>query len=76
MTATTLVSSTLNNGLNKVDNYKLAQNIYQVEVNGEDGDCITFEVMADSISQASETAEQLAMDEMVDISYMNITVVG
>lgn len=52
------------------------QNIYQVEVTGEDGEFITFEVMADSVAEASAEAEHMAYAEMVDIQYINITVLG
>lgn len=50
-----------------------SQNLYQVEVNGEDGDYITFEVTADSYAEATAIAESMAMDVMVDIQYVTIT---
>jgi hypothetical protein len=78
MTATTFTSQELINGINKghKKNYMLSQNIYQVEVNGEDGDYLSFDIMADSCAEATATAEQLAMESMVDISFINVTIMG
>lgn len=50
-----------------------SNNLYQVEVNGEDGDYITFEVTADSCAEATAIAERMAMDVMVDIQYVTVT---
>ncbi len=49
-----------------------SQNIYQVEVTGEDGDYMTFEVLADTYAEATATAEQLAMEQMIDIQFINV----
>lgn len=53
-----------------------SQSIYQVEVNGEDGEIMSFEIMADSCAEATATAESLASDAMVNISYINVMVMG
>lgn len=53
-----------------------SQSIYQVEVNGEDGEIMSFEIMADSCAEATATAESLAYDAMVNISYINVMVMG
>jgi diphthamide synthase (EF-2-diphthine--ammonia ligase) len=78
MTTTSVTSRELTgNGFKKRrDNYRFSQNIYQVEVNGEDGEYQQYEIMADSSAQATEIAEQLASDSMVDISYIQITIIG
>lgn len=52
------------------------QNIYQVEVYGEDGEYISFEVMADTVTEATAEAERMAWDEMTNIQFINITVMG
>ncbi len=54
--------------------YLFSQSIYQVEVNGEDGECLTYEIMADSCAEATATAEGLASDSMVNISYITVMV--
>lgn len=51
-----------------------SQNIYQVEVNGEDGEVLTYEIMADSCAEATATAESLANDSMINISYISVFV--
>jgi len=76
MTTTTFQQQTLTaNGYKKRSRKSrlFSQNLYQVEVNGEDGDYITFEVTADSYAEATSTAERMAMEVMVDIQYINIT---
>lgn len=79
MTATTFtqVERTANGTRrNNRKSHLFNQNIYQVEAQGEDGEYITFEVMADSLSEATAEAERMAYAEMVDIQYINITVLG
>lgn len=56
--------------------YMFSQSIYQAEVNGEDGEIMSFEIMADSCAEATATAESLASDAMVNISYINVMVMG
>ncbi|KXB86060.1 hypothetical protein HMPREF3034_00008 [Prevotella sp. DNF00663] len=78
MTTTTIFSDATIKGFQKGHRKSsmFSQNVYQVEVNGEDGDYLTFEIMADSCAEATATAEQLAMDSMVDIMYINVTIMG
>ena len=79
MTATTFTQVELTANGTRRNNRKshlFSQNIYQVEAQGEDGEYITFEVMADSLSEATAEAERMAYAEMVDIQYINITVLG
>ena len=49
---------------------ELSSNLYQVVINGEDGEYIEYEIEADSHSEASAKAEMLAADAMVDIIYI------
>lgn len=51
---------------------ELSSNLYQVVINGEDGEYIEYEIEADSHSQASAKAEALAADSFVDISYIEV----
>lgn len=51
---------------------ELSSNLYQVVINGEDGDYIEYEIEADSHSEASAKAEALAADSFVDISYIEV----
>lgn len=76
MTTSTFTQQSLTANGYKKRNRKsrlFSQNLYQVEVNGEDGDYITFEVTADSCAQATAIAERMAMDTMVDIQYVTVT---
>ena len=51
---------------------ELSSNLYQVVINGEDGEYIKYEIEADSHSEASAKAEALAADSFVDISYIEV----
>lgn len=51
---------------------ELSINLYQVVINGEDGEYIEYEIEADSHSEASAKAEALAADSFVDISYIEV----
>lgn len=51
---------------------ELSSNLYQVVINGEDGEYIEYEIEADSHSEASARAEALAADSFVDISYIEV----
>lgn len=51
---------------------ELSSNLYQVVINGEDGEYIEYEIEADSHSEASAKAEALAADCFVDISYIEV----
>ena len=47
---------------------ELSSNLYQVVINGEDGEYMEYEIEAESHSEASAKAEALAADSFVDIS--------
>ena len=49
------------------------QGIYQVEAYGEDNESITFEVMADSMAEATAEAARMAMANMIDLQYVSVT---
>ena len=51
---------------------ELSSNLYQVAINGEDGEYIEYEIEAESHSEASAKAEALAADSFVDISYIEV----
>ncbi len=51
---------------------ELSSNLYQVVINGEDGEYIEYEIEAESHSEASAKAEALAADSFVDISYIEV----
>lgn len=51
---------------------ELSSNLYQVVINGEDGEYIEYEIEAGSHSEASAKAEALAADSFVDISYIEV----
>lgn len=51
---------------------ELSSNLYQVVINGEDGEYIEYEIEADSHSEASAKAETLAADSFIDISYIEV----
>ena len=51
---------------------ELSSNLYQVVINGEDGEYIEYEIEADSHSEASAKAEALAADSFLDISYIEV----
>lgn len=51
---------------------ELSSNLYQVVINGEDGEYIEYEIEADSHSEASAKAEALAADSFIDIIYIEV----
>lgn len=57
-------------------NYMFSQNIYEVTVNGEDGDYFNCEVMAETSTAACAVAEDLARDVIMDITYIEIRCMG
>lgn len=68
---TSVFTSKLNNSFNKSRSHKHA--IYQVEAYGEDNEYITFEVVANSMTEATAEAERMAMANMIDLQYVNVT---
>lgn len=53
-----------------------SQLFFQVTVYGEDNDSETFEIMADDYATASAQAQELAIDRMIDIAYIDIVCMG
>ena len=51
---------------------ELSSNLYQVVINGEEGEYIEYEIEAESHSEASAKVEALAADSFVDISYIEV----
>ena len=54
------------------EKFKTSSNLYQVVINGEDGEYVEYEIEADSHSEASAKAEALAADSFIDISYIEV----
>lgn len=48
------------------------QDIYEVYVYGEENEFASFEIMADSASEATAEAERLVSDEFVNIAYITV----
>ena len=47
-------------------------NIYSVVINCEDGEYYEYEVEADTFAKATEQAEQMALDLMADITFIEV----
>ena len=74
---TTILTSEKNKGSRNHECFiATSQLIYQVTVNGEDGDTDTFEVMADDYASACAQAENRAYERMIDISYIEVECMG
>ncbi len=48
------------------------QDIYEVFVYGEDNEFASFEIMADTASEATAEAERLVSDDFVNIAYITV----
>ena len=48
------------------------QNLYQVTVNGEDGEYYEWQIEAENYGEASAKGEEFARDLMVDIQYIEV----
>ena len=59
-------------GFNRKRRVSFPHDIYQVVVNGEDGEYAEYEVEADSYAEATAMAENLAADSMINISYIEV----
>lgn len=46
--------------------------IYQVVIDGEDGEYAEYEIEADSEEEASVIAQELAAENMIDIVYIQV----
>ena len=47
-------------------------NIYNVVINCEDGEYYSYEVEADSFNEATKIAEEMALDLMADITFIEV----
>ena len=72
MTHTSLYSEFLSINENRSRKAFHSKNIYQVVVNGEDGEYAEFEIEAKSQEQAEAIAERLAAESMVNIMYIEV----
>ncbi len=75
MTTTTFTSSIKSNSIvsSYNDSTQLVDSIYHVEAYGEEDEYLNFEIMAKSFTEAMNEAEQIAMQEMINISYIQLT---
>lgn len=71
---TSEISTGVRTRSSKRENRLFSQNIYNVTVNGEDGEYFTCEVMADSSASACALAEELARDVIADITFIEVHV--
>ena len=67
---TTSQTSVISSGLRF--NGRRAQSLYQVVINGEDGNYEEFEIEASSISEAEAKGSDLALEYMVDLTYVEV----
>lgn len=72
MTHTAVHSEFVSMGFNRKRRAAFPHNIFQVVVNGEDGECAEYEVEADSYAEATAIAENLASDSMINISVIEV----
>ena len=47
-------------------------NIYNVVINCEDGEYYSYEVEADSFNEATKIAEEMALELMADITFIEV----
>ena len=72
MTHTSLFSEFHSINKNRSRKSFYSKNIYQVVVNGEDGEYAEYEIEAKSKVEASAIAERLAAESMVNIMYIEV----
>ena len=68
MTHTAVHSEFVSMGFNRKRRVSFPHNIYQVVVNGEEGEYAEYEVEADSYAEATA----MAADNMINISYIEV----
>lgn len=64
----TTLKSVLHSGIRS--HRRINKDLYMVIVNGEEGEYYEYEIEAESYTQASEIAESLAADNLVNIQYI------
>ena len=72
MTHTSLYSEFASMNENRSRKSFFSKNIYQVVVNGEDGEYAEYEIEARSEAEAHRIANQLASESMVNITYIEV----
>ena len=72
MTHTSLFSEFLSFNENRSRKSFYSKNIYQVVVNGEDGEYAEYEIEAKSKEEANAIAERLAAESMINIMYIEV----
>lgn len=77
---TSVLTSTIDNAYQSRKNRRqfaeFSQLIYSVTVTDEDNESITYEIMADSCSQACAVTEDLTASDMINIAYIDVQVMG
>lgn len=69
---TSVFTSVIDNSI-KSSRKSTKQALFQVEAYGEDNESISFEVMANSMAEATAEAERIAMADMIDLQYVSVT---
>ncbi len=59
-------------GFSRKRRVSFPHNIYQVIVEGEEGEYAEYEIEADSHSEAASLAESMATDSMIDIQNIQV----
>ena len=72
MTHTSLYSEFLSFNENRSRKSFFSKNIYQVVVNGEDGEYAEFEIEAKNENEAQAIAERIAAESMINIMYIEV----
>ena len=72
MTHTSLFSEFHSINENRSRKSFFSKNIYQVVVNGEDGEYAEYEIEAKSKEEANAIAERLAAESMINIMYIEV----
>ena len=72
MTHTSLYSEFLSINENRSRKSFYSKNIYQVVVNGEDGEYTEYEIEAKSKEEAHAIAERPAAESMINIMYIEV----
>lgn len=66
----TTLNSVMHSGIRS--HRRINKDLFQVVVNGEEGEYYTYEIEAESHSEASAIAEELVSGNMINIQYIEV----